>query len=278
MADRYWVAGTEQDWSDSTYWSATSGGTGGASVPGSSDNVIFDGNGLGNCNTNGSRTVVNLTLSSGYTGALKVFFNQYILATGSISVASGATISLDYSSSYVATRASLTVNGTISGPGYVGIYNPAQTTHNIEAQGQINCTAGLRINAAAGSSIVITNNLNVSKIDFDSFAANTCTFNTSTHNPNINITGDVVWDNPNVSWSKGTGTITLSGSANQNIDFDGESVEDIVIDKTAGTVTLTGGVVTDSLTLTSGTLDCGSQTLETVGDFTMAAGTTVTET
>lgn len=80
------------------------------------------------------------------------------------------------------------------------------------------------------------------------------------------------------SWSKGTGTITLSGSANQNIDFDGESVEDIVIDKTAGTVTLTGGVVTDSLTLTSGTLDCGSQSLETVGNFTMAAGTTVTET
>lgn len=103
----------------------------------------------------------------------------------------------------------------------------------------------------------------------------------NTGNYNISVGGDIAIDKGTggtVTWTKGTGTITLSGSADQDIDFDGESVEDIVIDKTAGTVTLTGGVVTDSLTLTSGTLDCGSQTLETVGNFTMAAGTTVTET
>ena len=45
MADRYWVGGTGT-WnsSNTTNWSATSGGSGGASVPTSADNVLFDDN------------------------------------------------------------------------------------------------------------------------------------------------------------------------------------------------------------------------------------------
>lgn len=43
MADRFWVAGTwNWDASTTTHWSTTSGGSGGASVPTSADNVIFD--------------------------------------------------------------------------------------------------------------------------------------------------------------------------------------------------------------------------------------------
>lgn len=43
MADRYWVGGNGT-WSatNTTNWSSTSGGSGGASVPTSSDNVVFD--------------------------------------------------------------------------------------------------------------------------------------------------------------------------------------------------------------------------------------------
>jgi hypothetical protein len=45
MADRFWVGGTGNWRSDSTTnWSATSGGAGGASTPGSGDNVFFDAN------------------------------------------------------------------------------------------------------------------------------------------------------------------------------------------------------------------------------------------
>lgn len=43
MADRYWVGGTG-DWSDTSHWSTSSGGAGGASVPTGSDNVFFDAN------------------------------------------------------------------------------------------------------------------------------------------------------------------------------------------------------------------------------------------
>lgn len=43
MADRYWVGGSGTwDASDTTHWSASSGGAGGASVPTSSDDVYFN--------------------------------------------------------------------------------------------------------------------------------------------------------------------------------------------------------------------------------------------
>lgn len=45
MSDRFWVGGSgEWNGSDTTHWSASSGGVGGASVPTSSDNVFFDPN------------------------------------------------------------------------------------------------------------------------------------------------------------------------------------------------------------------------------------------
>lgn len=54
MANRYWVGGSGQ-WnaSNTTNWSATSGGSGGASVPTSGDNVFFDANSF----TAGGQTV-----------------------------------------------------------------------------------------------------------------------------------------------------------------------------------------------------------------------------
>lgn len=41
MADRYWVGGTG-NWNDTARWSTSSGGSSGASVPTSADNVFFD--------------------------------------------------------------------------------------------------------------------------------------------------------------------------------------------------------------------------------------------
>lgn len=50
MADRYWVGGGGT-WNatNTTNWAATSGGTGGESVPTSADNVFFDANSGGTC-------------------------------------------------------------------------------------------------------------------------------------------------------------------------------------------------------------------------------------
>ncbi|MBK8290800.1 MAG: hypothetical protein IPK96_07410 [Flammeovirgaceae bacterium] len=49
FAQRFWVAATPSNWNNTANWSLTSGGAGGASVPGASDLVTFNALGLGNC-------------------------------------------------------------------------------------------------------------------------------------------------------------------------------------------------------------------------------------
>lgn len=57
MANRYWV-GNGGNWNDTAHWSTTSGGAGGASVPTSADNAIFNGSSF----SSGSQTVtINAT-------------------------------------------------------------------------------------------------------------------------------------------------------------------------------------------------------------------------
>jgi len=77
-----------------------------------------------------------------------------------------------------------------------------------------------------------------------------------------------------LTWTPGSGTITLSGTAAQDIDFLDKAVEDIVIDKADGTVTLTNtsAFTTDSFDLKNGTVDFNGKALETTGDFTIGAG------
>ncbi len=283
MADRYWVnTGAQVDWgsttgcSGTTCWSTTSGGPPGASVPGNGDAAIFDGNGTGDCRVLFAVSVLtSLSLVSGYTGTLR---NLAALVTESFACASGATFTAD---AFVTIRGNFTNNGTINGASEIVPQWLSNSSYSLSGSGTFGCA--LRFSSATSDAVLnIGSDIDItSDVTMQASVSGRALTVSNTGNYNISVGGDIATDKGTggtVTWTKGTGTITLSGSADQDIDFDGESVEDIVIDKTAGTVTLTGGVVTDSLTLTSGTLDCGSQTLETVGNFTMAAGTTVTET
>lgn len=73
MASRFWVGGTGAwDNATTTHWSATSGGAGGASVPGSGDTVTFDassGGGTVTLNFGGTITIQSLTMGA-FTGTL----------------------------------------------------------------------------------------------------------------------------------------------------------------------------------------------------------------
>lgn len=67
MANRYWVGIVSSSWTDTGNWSASSGGSGGASVPTSSDDVFLDANsGAGGygCSAGGNRNVNNLSLAN----------------------------------------------------------------------------------------------------------------------------------------------------------------------------------------------------------------------
>jgi hypothetical protein len=113
--------------------------------------------------------------------------------------------------------------------------------------------------------IKINNNLTLS---------NTATLSNA-NNKNFSIAGNVGVASGNV-WTKGTGTITLSGtSGTETINFAGKTVEDIVIDALGATKQFTGAVTTDSFNATNGTLDFNGQSITSSGNFTMGIGSQV---
>lgn len=104
MADRYWVGGSG-NWnsSDTTNWSTSSGGANGASVPTSSDNVIFDANSkttAGDCIitlSNSPRPCRDLNFSAEPSGGGRFNFsgsNVTLSVSGSLTLLSTATANL----------------------------------------------------------------------------------------------------------------------------------------------------------------------------------------
>jgi len=90
MATRYWVGGTG-NWTNTARWSATSGGTGGASVPGTGDTVTFNSSsGGGTATLDASFTVQTLTMT-GYTGTLAYGTNTISLNNTSGTIFTGDT-------------------------------------------------------------------------------------------------------------------------------------------------------------------------------------------
>jgi hypothetical protein len=89
MADRYWVGGTNT-WNATvgSKWSTTSGGAGGASVPTSSDNAIFDASSSGVCTIGATSTCRNLTCT-GFTGTIAG--SSALSIAGSLTLAAGMT-------------------------------------------------------------------------------------------------------------------------------------------------------------------------------------------
>lgn len=90
MAARFWVGGTG-NWSDTARWSATSGGVGGQSVPGSADTVTFNAaSSAGTATVDSNVTVQTLTMT-GYTGTLAFGTNSISLNGTAGTVFTGAT-------------------------------------------------------------------------------------------------------------------------------------------------------------------------------------------
>lgn len=67
-------------------------------------------------------------------------------------------------------------------------------------------------------------------------------------------------------------TLTASGGGSLSWDLDGQTIEALVINKSAGTLTFTGAWIASSYMQTLGTVDFNGQTLETTGKFTIIPG------
>ena len=87
QADRYWVGPSGANWSAAANWSLTSGGAGGATVPGTLQNAIFDADATVNLDINPS--VNSLYIKQGAGGvAITVTFNSTSTRTFTINAGS----------------------------------------------------------------------------------------------------------------------------------------------------------------------------------------------
>ena len=96
-----------------------------------------------------------------------------------------------------------------------------------------------------------------------------------TQSPNIVFGSDVQvleFGAGNVIWDKGTGTLTFNGTGDTSIDFNGKSLENMVIDKPSGLLTFSGSWAATSFIAVSGNFDPAGQPIETLSDFTILEG------
>ena len=213
-------------WSSATGWSATSGGTGGATVPTATDNVFFDANGTSNCTVDVAANAVLLTMVSGYTGTL-AFGSNSLTVAGNADLRSGGTFTGSTGGLVLSANSTLTPpatgtlpNLTVSGGTATLATNDLRLTGNltissgtVAANGKNIAIAGnwansggaggytasggtVTLNGAGGSNQVISGNTTFGNLSATGAAARTVTFTAGT----IQTV---------------SGTMTLSGAAGQ---------------------------------------------------------------
>lgn len=219
----------------------------------------------------GTLTVSADSLIVGYSGSsdIRVAVGGRITGGGFVLVAeSGASISQQ--------------DGTFDVAGlffqnFIGTLDPAQYASSIVKFYAAADLGGAYTLTLSGGTYTFTGDISF----VNEHATDSMTVDNSANNPNLVMQSSVEINDDGggaFTWTKGSGSITLSGGAGTNtIDFDGEAVEDLVVNAVGIVKELTDNVTTDSLTITAGSLTqstTGTPTLTTAGAVTVgAAGT-----
>jgi len=145
MANRYWVGGTGTwDSSDTSHWSASSGGASGASAPTSGDDVIINGSsGAGSIGISGC-VCASLTCT-GFTGTLGGTLSSM---SGNITLSSGGT----YSTLDINIQGALTL--TSSGKNVSSITLHANGTYTVTCADALTCPA---LEIKSGATLALKN-------------------------------------------------------------------------------------------------------------------------
>lgn len=278
MANRYWVGGTETwDATAGTKWATTSGGAGGASVPGAADNAYFDANSGAITVTLGVSPNVSVVSFSGFTGTFD--FNSYELNlgnSGGTAFNSGTTIAgfggvpivnLTYSGS-TGTR---TIRMENLGESKAVSFNITNGSDTISLTASNGAYKNLNLTGFTGSvtltgSIICYGNLTIpAGITFSSVTAS-MSFR-ATSGTQIVTTNNVTFDFP-ININAAGATIQFADALTQN------STRSFVF--TAGTVKLKAGVTSTVGTFsTSGTTQkyLQSDTADSQATLSQASGT-----
>jgi hypothetical protein len=307
---RYWVGATSNSWKTTANWASSSGGAGGASIPGSNDTAIFDGSATSRhrCNLDSLVNVKRLAMTGD------------TLSQGSYTITLGTSGGNLTGGTFLGGSASITVSGTftIAGCAFTSTsgtfstsgnftFSSGSFTHN---SGMLEFTASNTITGsmtlyqlnfnpssnatytiASGTTLTVNNTLTLA-------GSNTITLNTGA----ISAKGNISLTNTGTNGT-GTATITINGTGTQTITGGGTTgrskLPKVVINKSAsdtlklasivsvaGNWTYTAGVISpgtstvyfaNTLTIT------GSHTLYNVSfsggatrTYTIASGTTLT--
>lgn len=117
---RYWRGLVSTDWNNSGNWASSSGGAGGAGIPGSSDVVTFDASFVNSCILNSTTSVNQVSITAGSL----TLGSAAVLNVASNFGISGGTLTLDAASS-----STVNANGVFNSTG--GIINGGGGTINI---------------------------------------------------------------------------------------------------------------------------------------------------
>lgn len=220
MASRYWVGASSSNWADTGNWSTSSGGSGGASVPTSSDDVFFNSlSGSGGCSTGGvTREVNNLNMTgssetiNGSFGTINVYGD---LTLSSNSRATLVTFNLDGNNN---TRTFTTNNSPASGCDIrIGNSNSFAPTVNLNGS----LTVGLLI---VSKGTFNTNNYAMTLSSFTNYNTGASNLGSSTVTLTKGNSGDVVYlGNTNVNFGTSTIKIATNYASGNSIFCNGSS-------------------------------------------------------
>ena len=250
MADRYWVGGAGT-WNtiNTTNWSATSGGAGGASVPTTADDVFFDaasGTGTIIISVNNGAKSLNCT---GYAGSVN--HQQSLSLAGSLTLSAGMTyITLTGVFVFTATGTIISAgktlrNGTVNAPGGVVTLGDALISSNGTSGGAFTVTAGTF--STAGYSVTIdslsSNNSNVRTIDF---GASTVSIGGGTSS---GVTSLDLTTTTNLTFNAGTSQITFGASTTSIVIGGGVTFNNVIL-TSPSTASISGANTFNNFTIT----------------------------
>lgn len=188
MADRYWVGGSGT-WSstNTANWSTTSGGSGGASVPTSADNVIFNQAGTYTVTLADALDCLDFTVSAG-TVTITGTGVRYIYGAFSLSASTiwSATNGMSFRGSTTATKY-ITTNGVV-------INSPLSFLHSLSTW---------RLNGA-----LTTVGINIIQGTFD---VDIYTLTCTSYSPNFQMSGGTAYLRAAYTTLQGSNAVSITG-------------------------------------------------------------------
>jgi hypothetical protein len=258
MAIRYWVGGTGTwDASDTTHWSASSGGAGGASVPGASDIVTFNGSSGGGTVTLGANIEVFYILMDAFTGTfdastynLKMYYIQCSgTATKTLNMGSGTWEFINDNTIIIfGTSTNITVNA-----------GTATIISSDSTGGAKKITGGNKtinnVNITAGTGSLELENITINNLDLTGFSG-------SFYADNLSISGDMTCS-ATMTTSTGTGElIFIESSGTKTLTSNGATIKANITINSTGTRQLSDNLtLLGSITFNKGTFDANDKNI-----------------